>query len=305
MYIIFRHLSNYYMKGRYLVSIEITNLSKSFNKRERVLDSINMNIKNGEIVGLVGPNGAGKTTLMKIISGLIVQYSGEIKFSQEEYTQLGSLIEKPKYFPNKNGYYNLKYFSELYSDKDNNIEEIIHSLQMENYLSKKVKDYSLGMKQRLGIALALLNNPNYLILDEPTNGMDPNGIKSILKYIKGVTKKKNIGVLLSSHILDDVADISDRVYLINKGQIIDEYSSSITPEKTIKFTFNQETIIEANKILSYFGLVEKTLNTVSLTTDKDLNILLEKLGEKSIYPQGINVKKDTLEDFYFKNIGAE
>ncbi|WP_422118152.1 ATP-binding cassette domain-containing protein (plasmid) [Bacillus thuringiensis] len=287
------------------MSIEITNLSKNFNKRERVLDSINMNIKNGEIVGLVGPNGAGKTTLMKIISGLIVQYNGEIKFSQEEYTQIGSLIEKPKYFPNKTGYYNLKYFSQLYSDKDNNIEEIIHSLQMENYLSKKVKDYSLGMKQRLGIALALLNNPNYLILDEPTNGMDPNGIKSILKYIKGVTKKKNIGVLLSSHILDDVADISDRVYLINKGQIINEYSSSITPEKTIKFTFNQEIIIEATKILSYFGLVEKTSNTISLTTDKDLKILLEKLGEKNIYPQDIDVKKDTLEEFYFKNIGAE
>lgn len=287
------------------MSIEITNLSKNFNKRERVLDSINMNIKNGEIVGLVGPNGAGKTTLMKIISGLIVQYNGEIKFSQEEYTQIGSLIEKPKYFPNKTGYYNLKYFSQLYSDKDNNIEEIIHSLQMENYLSKKVKDYSLGMKQRLGIALALLNNPNYLILDEPTNGMDPNGIKSILKYIKGVTKKKNIGVLLSSHILDDVADISDRVYLINKGQIINEYSSSITPEKTIKFTFNQEIIIEAKKILSYFGLVEKTSNTISLTTDKDLKILLEKLGEKNIYPQDIDVKKDTLEEFYFKNIGAE
>ncbi|WP_422425132.1 ATP-binding cassette domain-containing protein [Bacillus sp. PSXD-155] len=287
------------------MSIEITNLSKNFNKRERVLDSINMNIKNGEIVGLVGPNGAGKTTLMKIISGLIVQYNGEIKFSQEEYTQIGSLIEKPKYFPNKTGYYNLKYFSQLYSDKDNNIEEIIHSLQMENYLSKKVKDYSLGMKQRLGIALALLNNPNYLILDEPTNGMDPNGIKSILKYIKGVTKKKNIGVLLSSHILDDVADISDRVYLINKGQIINEYSSSITPEKTIKFTFNQEIIIEATKILSYFGLVEKTSNTISLTTDKDLKILLEKLGKKNIYPQDIDVKKDTLEEFYFKNIGAE
>ncbi|WP_179211934.1 ATP-binding cassette domain-containing protein [Bacillus sp. K2I17] len=287
------------------MSIEITNLSKNFNKRERVLDSINMNIKNGEIVGLVGPNGAGKTTLMKIISGLIVQYNGEIKFSQEEYTQIGSLIEKPKYFPNKSGYYNLKYFSQLYSDKDNNIEEIIHSLQMENYLSKKVKDYSLGMKQRLGIALALLNNPNYLILDEPTNGMDPNGIKSILKYIKGLTKKKNIGVLLSSHILDDVADISDRVYLINKGQIINEYSSSITPEKTIKFTFNQEIIIEATKILSYFGLVEKTSNTISLTTDKDLKILLEKLGEKNIYPQDIDVKKDTLEEFYFKNIGAE
>ncbi|OTY31259.1 hypothetical protein BK738_02665 [Bacillus thuringiensis serovar rongseni] len=305
MYIIFRHLSNYYMKGRYLLSIEITNLSKNFNKRERVLDSINMNIKNGEIVGLVGPNGAGKTTLMKIISGLIVQYNGEIKFSQEEYTQIGSLIEKPKYFPNKSGYYNLKYFSQLYSDKDNNIEEIIHSLQMENYLSKKVKDYSLGMKQRLGIALALLNNPNYLILDEPTNGMDPNGIKSILKYIKGLAKKKNIGVLLSSHILDDVADISDRVYLINKGQIINEYSSSITPEKTIKFIFNQEIIIEATNILSYFGLVEKTSNTISLTTDKDLKILLEKLGEKNIYPQDIDVKKDTLEEFYFKNIGAE
>nr|ANP43737.1 ThsF [Bacillus thuringiensis serovar rongseni] len=293
------------MKGRYLLSIEITNLSKNFNKRERVLDSINMNIKNGEIVGLVGPNGAGKTTLMKIISGLIVQYNGEIKFSQEEYTQIGSLIEKPKYFPNKSGYYNLKYFSQLYSDKDNNIEEIIHSLQMENYLSKKVKDYSLGMKQRLGIALALLNNPNYLILDEPTNGMDPNGIKSILKYIKGLAKKKNIGVLLSSHILDDVADISDRVYLINKGQIINEYSSSITPEKTIKFIFNQEIIIEATNILSYFGLVEKTSNTISLTTDKDLKILLEKLGEKNIYPQDIDVKKDTLEEFYFKNIGAE
>ncbi|HFF3184654.1 ATP-binding cassette domain-containing protein [Bacillus cereus] len=287
------------------MSIEITNLSKNFNKRERVLDSINMNIKNGEIVGLVGPNGAGKTTLMKIISGLIVQYNGEIKFSQEEYTQIGSLIEKPKYFPNKSGYYNLKYFSQLYSDKDNNIEEIIHSLQMENYLSKKVKDYSLGMKQRLGIALALLNNPNYLILDEPTNGMDPNGIKSILKYIKGLAKKKNIGVLLSSHILDDVADISDRVYLINKGQIINEYSSSITPEKTIKFIFNQEIIIEATNILSYFGLVEKTSNTISLTTDKDLKILLEKLGEKNIYPQDIDVKKDTLEEFYFKNIGAE
>ncbi|MGA9288441.1 MAG: ABC transporter ATP-binding protein, partial [Anaerobacillus sp.] len=137
------------------MSIEMRNLSKTFNKKERALTDIDFTLRKGEVVGLVGPNGAGKTTLMKIIAGIIVQYDGKLAF--RDRSSVGSLIEKPKFFPNKSGRYNIRYFRALYGGSDLQMDEIVQSLEMESYLSKMLKHYSLGMKQRLGIALALIS----------------------------------------------------------------------------------------------------------------------------------------------------
>ena len=202
------------------MSIELRGLSKTFRKGERALSGIDFIMRKGEVVGLIGPNGAGKTTLMKILSGIIVKYDGEMVIGDKnERAKIGSLIEKPKFFPNKSGRYNINYFSALFGANGKQMDNIVQSLGMESYLSKKVKHYSLGMKQRLGIALALISNPDYLILDEPTNGMDPDGIRNILGYVRELVKERQMGVLISSHILEDVENISDRVYVIKNGSL--------------------------------------------------------------------------------------
>lgn len=190
---------------------------KQFGK-EAILKNINMTVGKGEIVGLVGPNGAGKTTLMKILNGLIVNYKGEVKKNRN----VGALIESPKCIENKSGLYNLKYFGALYGDKQR-VPDLIQRLNMESYQNKRVKHYSVGMKQRLGIALALIGNPDFLVLDEPTSGMDPGGGHEIIQYLKWIAKKNNMGILVSSHILTDIEGLCDRVYLMHEGQIKNEH----------------------------------------------------------------------------------
>ncbi|RIN36945.1 ABC transporter ATP-binding protein [Staphylococcus succinus] len=278
--------------------ITVNSLYKEYDNAI-VLNNINIRLKKGEITGLVGPNGSGKTTLMKVISNLILNYRGTV--SLEDNSKIGILIENPKFFPNKTGYYNLKYFSELYNKKPENFEEIITILEMGDYLDKKVYKYSLGMKQRLGILLALLKNPDYLLLDEPTNGMDPSGIKEILMFLEKLVKEKRIGILISSHILEDVENITDNVYLMKDGNIKGEYRNTKT-SNIYQFKFEKMDLQYAKKIIEKYGKIKIYDSYINIQGEYNIKKLLKNLSENELYPLDVQKKKNNLATFYFDNI---
>lgn len=200
--------------------LTVKDVSKKI-KSKPILTDISFGIKTGEIVGLIGGNGAGKTTLMKTIIGLTSYQSGEIitgSFNENgDVVNIGALIEAPGIYPYLSGYDNLKLFNESKGNDD--INNIISKLKMNEYIQKKAKTYSLGMKQKLGIAMALLNNPKLIILDEPMNGLDPRAVKDVRDVLISLSQK-GVAILISSHIISELIKITDSLLIIDKGQII-------------------------------------------------------------------------------------
>lgn len=210
--------------------LQIKNLQKEF-KDTQVVNLSSLSVQQGEIYGFLGPNGAGKTTTMKMILSLISRTAGEIEvFGQpigtdKQYlNQIGSMIEEPSYYPNLTGYENLLVFQKILGFDKENIQETLKIVGLDQPKNKKklVKDYSLGMKQRLALAFALVKKPRLLILDEPTNGLDPAGIHEIRELIIKLAKEQGITVFISTHILSEVEHIADRVGIINHGQLVYE-----------------------------------------------------------------------------------
>ena len=210
--------------------LQIKNLQKGFEDTQ-VVNLSSLSVQQGEIYGFLGPNGAGKTTTMKIILSLISRTAGEIEvFGQSIGTdkqylnQIGSMIEEPSYYPNLTGYENLLVFQKILGFDKKNIQETLKIVGLDQPKNKKklVKDYSLGMKQRLALAFALVKKPRLLILDEPTNGLDPAGIHEIRELIIKLAKEQGITVFISTHILSEVEHIADRVGIINHGQLVYE-----------------------------------------------------------------------------------
>lgn len=210
--------------------LQIKNLQKGFEDTQ-VVNLSSLSVQQGEIYGFLGPNGAGKTTTMKMILSLISRTAGEIEvFGQSIGTdkqylnQIGSMIEEPSYYPNLTGYENLLVFQKILGFEKKNIQETLKIVGLDQPKNKKklVKDYSLGMKQRLALAFALVKKPRLLILDEPTNGLDPAGIHEIRELIIKLAKEQGITVFISTHILSEVEHIADRVGIINHGQLVYE-----------------------------------------------------------------------------------
>ncbi len=208
--------------------IETKNLSKIYYNNT-VVDSINMHVEKGKIYGLLGKNGAGKTTTMCMLLNLAYPTSGEIylfgknskKYTKEIYSNIGSIIETPGFYENLTAYENLKIISKLRKDfYPQNINLVLEMVNLENSKSKKFKDFSLGMKQRLGIAAAIMHNPELLILDEPINGLDPFGIKEIRTLLKRLSHEYGITILISSHILSEIENIADVIGIMDKGILI-------------------------------------------------------------------------------------
>ena len=206
-------------------AIKVRDLNKKI-KGKQVLKNINFDIYEGEIVGLVGPNGAGKSTLLKIMTGLYSIESGDIyyfdyymKYDFEKCMAIiGTLIESPDLYKNLTGKENLELFKSMFKGIDENtIKEIVNIVEMEKYLGKKFKTYSLGMKERLGIANALINKPRILILDEPTNGLDPIGIKKIMDILSNM---KDTTIIISSHLLSEIECLCDKIIFINNGEVV-------------------------------------------------------------------------------------
>jgi len=222
--------------------LEVQGVSKRFQSKE-VLHSIDLILEEGEIVGFVGPNGAGKSTFIKSILGLYKIDSGSIKICdcsvkdrfEDALKNVGCIVENPDLYQNISGRKNLKIASLMNGITKNkkSMDTIIQLVKLEDRIDDKVKTYSLGMKQRLGLAQALLNQPKLLILDEPTNGLDPLGIKELREMLKEIRRIYGMTILISSHILSEVENICDRIILIDHGSIIESVSIDEIKEKNI------------------------------------------------------------------------
>lgn len=203
------------------MNLQIRNIRKSYKDRE-ILKEISFEIQEGTICGLLGINGAGKSTLMKIIFGLEKADSGNLVFYNQKHQtlnyEIGALIESPAIYMNLSAFDNLKTRALLYNISDDRIYEVLDLIGLSQTGRKKAKNFSLGMKQRLGLGMAIINNPDLLILDEPTNGLDPEGIKELLDFI---IELKNAGmtILLSSHQLHEISKIADQIVILHNGNI--------------------------------------------------------------------------------------
>ncbi|KEI80185.1 ABC transporter ATP-binding protein [Clostridium botulinum] len=219
--------------------LNTTNLSKKY-KKDFVVSSVNISIKRGEIYGFIGENGAGKTTFIRMITGLVAPTNGEMKlFSREKGDELdnvrkriGALIERPAFYPYMTAYENLEAFRiEKGIPGKECIDKILKSVGLYEDKNKKLKNFSLGMKQKLALAIALLGDPEFLILDEPINGLDPMGIKEVRELLKKLNKEKNITMLISSHILGELYQLATCYGIIHKGKLMEQITLKELDEK--------------------------------------------------------------------------
>ncbi|MDY5441045.1 MAG: ATP-binding cassette domain-containing protein [Candidatus Enteromonas sp.] len=242
-------------------AIKADGVTKSYNHRI-VLDRVSITVEPGEIYGFIGPNGAGKTTLMKVLLGLTEPTEGTVSFFDGmdvslARRQIGSLIETPAFYPSCTGFENLRRYAILTGDNDSEINRILRLVKLDDAAGRKAGHYSLGMKQRLGIAMALLGHPKALILDEPNNGLDPEGIRNMRELILRVAKEENMAVMISSHILDELARVSTRFGLINKGHLVRELSAEeLERECHVGIYLTTPSPKEAEAALSAAGLTD-------------------------------------------------
>ena len=226
--------------------LKIEKLTKKYGKTY-ALNGLDMEVKKGDIYGFVGPNGAGKSTILKMITGIMKPSSGEILFEDHLWTRkdlkdIGALIEEPAIYPNLTAKENLEVASTLYGLPKKRVEEVLDIIGLRQVGKKKVRNFSLGMKQRLGLGMAIINNPKLLILDEPTNGLDPIGIEELRELIRSFPAM-GITVILSSHILSEVAQVADKVGIISNGIV--GYDGEISKEDDLENLFKE--IIKRNR----------------------------------------------------------
>lgn len=220
--------------------LKTKNLTKRFRKKIAV-DSVNMEIKKGDIYGFIGKNGAGKTTLIRTVAGLAAPTSGSIElFGSKDLNKgrkkMGAVIESPALYPYFTARQNLEFQKKLLgNDKNIDIDELLNIVGLKDTGRKKAKEFSLGMKQRLAIAIALVGNPEFLILDEPINGLDPAGVKDVRDMILHLNKNLGITVLISSHILEELSKIATRYGVISDGVLVDQFSKEELASRVRQF----------------------------------------------------------------------
>ncbi len=294
--------------------IETNNLSKIYSKNT-VVNSLNMHVEKGKIYGLLGKNGAGKTTTMCMLLDLVHPSSGEVflfgkdsrKYSKEIYSKIGSIIETPGFYENLTAYENLKIISKLRGNYNpNSIKLALEIVNLDHETSKKFNEFSLGMKQRLGIAAAILHKPELLILDEPINGLDPFGIKEIRQLLKRLSHEFGITILISSHILSEIENIADVIGFMDGGVLLDEISRDELHEKLNKFVeFEVSNCKKSVELLKKSGLKENSDftfasdGTIRLYSNLDLRYKFNELFVNyGIGVNKVNLCEENLEEFF-------
>ncbi|MBL7585124.1 phenol-soluble modulin export ABC transporter ATP-binding protein PmtC [Staphylococcus saccharolyticus] len=282
--------------------MKLEHITKRYGQNT-VIDDINFDFGNSQIVGLIGKNGVGKTTLMKVMNNNIINYQGKVDLPKNE--NVGYLIEHPKLYDNKTGLYNLKLFAQVLGkgfDKEY-ADNIIDAFGMRSYVKKKVKKYSMGMKQKLAIAVSLMNKPKYLILDEPTNGMDPDGSIDVLKTIQSLVQQLDMKILISSHKLEDIELICDRAVFLRDGNFVQDVNMKDGgPEDSTILTLEQD---DYNKALEYLTehykvqQSQKDAGEIMIKAQRDYRELLKALSKQDIFPKYIETHKSSLRDTYF------
>lgn len=297
------------------VIVRTANLSKSYDGIYRVKD-LDVRINEGEIYGFLGPNGAGKSTTMKMLLGLVKPSEGEIfifgkRFNEKErlniLKDMGSLIESPSYYGHLTGKENMEIVRRLLDLPEKNVKEAVHIVRMERQMDKKVKNYSLGMKQRLGIAMALARFPKLLILDEPTNGLDPAGIEEIRELIKKLPQQYGMTVMITSHILSEVDQMVSSVGIINQGELIFQESMvSLDKQRIPYITIRTSDDNAALKILGNIN-PKRIINGLELGALSDVQIgkAVQQLLVNDVSIYRIEEHRKSLEDIFLDLTGKE
>lgn len=294
------------------VVLKIKDLTKVYNKK-RVVDGLTLNVEAGQIYGFLGPNGAGKTTTIKMITGLIKKDAGDIvingidavKNHDVAMNYVGAIVEVPSFYEYMSGMENLKLYARLRNIKKEQILKIVKLVKLENKIYEKVKKYSLGMKQRLGLAVSLLHSPKLLILDEPTNGLDPEGIRELRELLKKIAHEDNVAVFVSSHLLSEMQLMCDKVAIINNGKIVKvESMDSIKNESNI-YEFNVSDIDMAQKYIGKIARCEKKQNKLIVFYDGKISDILKLLMENGIEVVSFEKKVNMLEEKFLSMTGGK
>ena len=289
--------------------LEIKNLKKSYNNK-KVLDIDFLEIEEKSIFGLIGKNGAGKSTLMKLILGLVKKDQGMIKvFGQELNSKnqkdfnkfFGALIENPSFYDHLTGYENLEIICQLKGIKKDEILKTLDLVGLNNLGKKKAREFSLGMKQRLGIAMALIGNPKLLILDEPINGLDPQGIEEMRNLFKNIVKNTSTSILISSHILDEIEKISTHIGILKAGKLT--YNGSLEEYRRLHPPFISLVTSDNKKTLSLLNLDEDKLREKKIILGKKSNQDIADIvnflhGKVDIYR--LEEEKESLEKLFIE-----
>ncbi|MFE0506036.1 ABC transporter ATP-binding protein [Peribacillus butanolivorans] len=298
--------------------LKVQSLTKKIGKAT-IVDNVSFEIKSKEIFGLLGPNGAGKTTIIRMITGLINRTGGTVMINgydldkdfEGAMNQLGAIVENPEFYKYMTGRKNILHYARMSPNKISNerIEEVIKLVKLDHAIDKKVKTYSLGMRQRLGVAQAILHKPSLLIFDEPTNGLDPQGIREFRDYLK-VLASEGVGILISSHLLSEMQLMCDSFAVIEKGKlihtkehIVDEKTETTETINEVLFTVSDGEL--AKKILQeQFGnipILKHEANSISVSATREQTASLNRSfngNQLDVYEIGITRK--SLEDKFFE-----
>lgn len=299
--------------------LKIKDLNKSFKKRH-IIKNVSFDVYSGEVFGFLGPNGAGKTTTIKMVMGFLFPDSGEIlindldikKDFEGAMSSLGGIVEIPEMYKNLSGMTNIQMYARLHDNiSQERINEVVEMVGMTNWINEKVGKYSLGMKQRIGLAQALVHNPKLLILDEPTNGLDPNGIKELRDILKKLAHKENVAVMVSSHLLSEMELMCDRVGIINHGELISvspigDFMKQVSGETKYRILTSQ--VEEAKKLLEkdFAGKIKETYpsSIVMAIEEEDASKVIALLATNGIIINGASKCEFSLEEAFMNATGG-
>lgn len=297
--------------------MKLINLKKSIGKKQ-IIKGLDFEIHSGEVFGFLGPNGAGKTTTIRMMVGLMNITEGDVQILgksirdnyKEAIDKVGAIVENPEMYPFMTGLQNLNHFARMIPGiKKERVQEVISLVGLEKVIKQKVGKYSLGMRQRLGIAQALLHNPSILILDEPTNGLDPAGIREIRQYIRRLATEENVAVIISSHLLSEMELMCDRIAVIKNGELVAIQTVGDSTNDGSRMSQVQMEVKPARKAIELMrkdydidAVLSRGLVTFQIKRETIPNII-QTLVTNDISVYQVEVTKGTLEDKFFDLIG--
>ncbi|MEG1483617.1 ABC transporter ATP-binding protein [Clostridium sp.] len=296
--------------------LQTNNLTKQY-KNQKSLNNVNINIKKGDIYGLIGKNGAGKTTLMKIVCGLIHSSCGDIKLFEStnldgNRKRIGCVIEQTALYPSMTARENLIYYNKLLGISEySNVDRLLNLVGLSNTDKKKTKNFSLGMKQRLSIAISLIGNPDFLILDEPINGLDPSGIIEIRELLLKLNSERDITILISSHILGELTKVTTKYGIIKDGKLIDEFAS-----KDLETRCQRYISLEVNDTNKAAYVIKNNIKSTDFKVFNEGRIHIydyldkpdqinKELVENGVLVSHIGLEGDDIEAYFIKRMGGD
>lgn len=299
-------------------AMQLIGLKKQIGSK-LIVKGLDFDIQPGEVFGFLGPNGAGKTTTIRMMVGLIRISEGDVRIQgksiktdyKEAIRHVGAIVENPELYGFMSGYKNLLVFSRMIPGiSKERIDEVVKLVGLEKRIHQKVKRYSLGMRQRLGIAQALLHNPSILILDEPTNGLDPSGIREIRQYIRRLAEQENVAVIVSSHLLSEMELMCDRIGILKNGELISiqqiQNGEEDTPSEVVQINCPAAHHEKAQRLLQEEFGVTAMASGEKLTfpiTREEIPSIIKALALADVEMYGVAVERKTLEDKFLHVIG--